>query len=178
VIRRLENTFGIWIEYRKTPQHYEWRDNHHTWSPGYAITMEHSIRLQLKNSHWKEVTSGIDPNDLFPASPVVTMPCPHVYNVATDTCKLCNKNWNEILWDSNGGSKPCCGGAGGQGPYYYTKGAWHQSDCLEVASQKGLPFSQADMEEDYRPVGSKKGLCTCGSAAVGSDRHSSWCDTK
>ena len=127
----------------------------------------------------KQLHAAVDPNDFQPAvtNTVPTNGCPHVYDIPTDTCKLCNKGWNEILWDT----KPCCGGVNTSGPHYYSKGAWHDSNCdtLKPPTQAQLSSPQNTQQpEDYRPQGSKKGLCTCGSAAVGSDRHSSWCDTK
>jgi len=119
---------------------------------------------QMMNDLYKSMYSGIDPNDLQGA-------CPHVWDSATDSCKLCKKHWDAILWDA----KPCCGGT----PATYTGGKWHDRDCdtLKPPNTAGsIPYPQTQI--DYRPAAPKKGLCTCGSAAVGSDRHSSWCDVK
>lgn len=75
---------------------------------------------------------------------------------------------DQALW-----GKPCCPGTNGNGPTFYKNGAWHQGDCTEMA-----PATTIDLQKDFRDGGSKKGICTCGSAAVGSDRHSHWCDVK
>lgn len=69
--------------------------------------------------------------------------------------------------------KPCCGGSTGQDAIY-ASGKWHSLDCDSLRPPANLPNHQ--QEPDYRPVAPNKGRCTCGSAAVGSDRHSFWCD--
>lgn len=166
-IRRFE--WGLdWCETRKTDTHYEYRDNHNRlWSRGTFGDMEAGIKHILSYG-FKEVTMAIDPNDLQST-------CAHqAWDRATDSCAICGKDWNTISWQPSG-NKPCCGGSSGTGPHYYTKGAWHQSDCLEVA---GAKQSVNPAKIDFRPEGSKRGLCTCGSSAVGSDRHSDYCDSK
>ena len=167
---------------------YKWC-SYDIWTEGNEITF--SVYLsKILALGWKEVnlTSGpavqilnaaVDPNDIQPKY----LNCPHVYDITTDTRKLCNKGWSEILWDTNGagGSKPCCGGGlNNNMPAMYKGGRWHDADCdtLKPPAQAQMPQFQGPMESDYRSAGSKKGLCTCGSSAVGSDRHSSWCDVK
>lgn len=167
MIRRLEHKDGNWVEYRERLDVYEWRDNSTScWQLGYAKDMKTSISNQLQCNGWKEVAAGIDPNDLQPT-------CDHrKWDAATDSCAICGKDWNTILW----AGKPCCGGSSSTGPHFYNQGKWHASDC---DSLKPPSAATPTIEQlDYRPAGSKKGLCTCGSGAVGSDRHSDWCDVK
>lgn len=114
---------------------------------------------------WKEVTSGIDPNDLQAT-------CDHrKYDVSTDSCAICGKDWNQILWAPVGG-KPCCGGTG-NGPMQYSGGKWHDSDCDTLKPQTGPAGIEAP-QIDYRPRPSYR--CQCGAQATSNPNcHSTWC---
>lgn len=142
----------------------------------FKLIQEDFINEQIKSELSqlrKEISAhmaGIDPNDLQ----LPTGPCTHVWDRATDTCQLCHKSWNNILW---GDTKPCCSG-GGNGPMLYENGKWHSSDCDTLKPPANIPNYKQPAQIDYRPQGSKKGLCTCGSASVGSDKHSDYCDIK
>ncbi len=111
---------------------------------------------------WKEVTSGIDPNDLQAT-------CDHrKYDIATDSCQICGKDWNTILWMG----KPCCNG-GGNGPAQYVGGKWHSSDCDTLKPPLGLPEAPST-SIDYRPKPSYR--CQCGAQATSNPNcHSTWC---
>ncbi len=84
-------------------------------------------------------------------------------------CQSCN-----VLYDY-GTVSSCCGGKGTQ--VYTTKQGWHCTDC-------GTPSSKTPpaVGSIYTPANVfglddlKAKKCTCGSSAVGSDRHSDYCD--
>lgn len=92
-------------------------------------------------------------------------------------------DWKEILnstYDPNdlfpmSTAKPCCGGGIGNVPATYSQGRWHDTDCDTLKPPPTIQTQSPKVESlDYRVKGKK---CTCGSAACGSDRHSSWCDS-
>lgn len=116
---------------------------------------------------WKELASGIDPNDLQGN-------CDHrKWDAATDACALCGKAWNTILWDS--GSKPCCaGGLNSALPAQYSNGKWHSIDCDSLKPPLGLdPI--VPQQIDYRPKTSRN-RCECGGWATSNpNAHSFWC---
>lgn len=64
--------------------------------------------------------------------------------------------------------QPCCsGGFDVLTRPVYANGKWHDSECDKIDFALDQVFSTPERAP-------KK--CTCGSAACGSDRHSSWCD--
>jgi hypothetical protein len=66
-------------------------------------------------------------------------------------------------------SNGCCNGGIGLNPVY-SNGKWHDEECPEMKQQSFKLDKELDI---YSP---KKTGCTCGSTAVGSDRHSDYCD--
>lgn len=117
--------------------------------------------------HSNDCKSGIDPNDLQAT-------CDHrKFDPATDSCAICGKDWNTILWYGNG-SKPCCGGNNGPGPYFYSGGAWHATDCDSLKPPMAIPEHVGQSSVDYRPKPSYR--CQCGAQATSNPNcHSTWC---
>ncbi len=169
MIRRLEHVTGTWIEYKELLDNYMWRDqlSYPTWYPGARDTMNTSIIEQLLNPNWKEVTASIDPNDLQTT-------CDHrKWNAATDSCAICGKDWNTILWTPNG-NKPCCGGNSGAGPYFYSGGAWHAIDCDSLKPPQSQSYG-GQAQIDYRPK-SNGHRCECGGwATANPNAHAHYC---
>lgn len=93
-----------------------------------------------------------------------------------------SKSWQEVSYsgfDPNDlqGGKPCCGGGLGTGTTY-AFGKWHSNDCDSLKAPQ-LPAPPSGSPYAWVPSpSSKKEKCTCGSSAVGSNRHSDWCDVK
>lgn len=77
------------------------------------------------------------------------------------------------LW---GNSKPCC--SGGVGGGIYIQGKWHDSTCDAIKPPPSGLLPGYNTPIPAVPQPKNYGRCTCGSSAVGSDRHSSWCDIK
>ena len=126
-----------------------------TWYPGYETLTD--ILAEYKQCGYIEVDllgtpllqSGFDPNDI--------------------------QAQDAALW---GSGKPCCGGGIGNIAPTYGNGKWHDNNCDSLKAPYDPIAYTLPAEKDHRPEASKKGLCTCGSAAVGSDRHSYWCDVE
>lgn len=114
--------------------------------------------------HSKGCALYIDPND-FQGN------CDHrQYDIATDSCQICGKDWNTILWTG----KPCCGGNSGQGPYLYTGGSWHSSDCDTLKPPKMSEATQPP-QIDYRQK-SGRNHCECGGWATSNpNAHAHYC---
>ena len=76
--------------------------------------------------------------------------------------------------------KPCCGGVNDPMPIY-TNGKWHSPNCDTLKAPARIPNYgeqlEFDFDKTYAPENNGK-KCTCGSASLGSDRHSDWCDIK
>ena len=74
----------------------------------------------------------------------------------------------------------CCGkGYGGSGNPVFNGNAWHDSDCPEILKPSNQEYYGLDEKpEAISAVQATVKRCTCGSASLGSDRHSSWCDSK
>jgi hypothetical protein len=157
-----------WIELEDTPQGLRVATEYDKkgWITAVYKTAESWIIDYIKDG-WKEVTNTatIDPNDAQGF-------CDHrKWDAATDTCAICGKNWETIMWS---GSKPCCGGSSGNGPHYYTNGKWHQSDCDSLKPPTSLPVG-ASQEPDYRPK--PNGFrCECGAQATSNpNAHAFYC---
>ena len=74
----------------------------------------------------------------------------------------------------------CCGkGYGGPGTPQWNGNSWHDSDCPEILKPSNQEYYGLDEKpEAISAVQATVKRCTCGSASLGSDRHSSWCDSK
>jgi hypothetical protein len=160
-VRRFER-LPLWQELRFAPQWacgYEFKNScGGNWQEGGNSSIQDCIK-GLLSSGFKEVTlrpgstqivaSGYDPNDL--------------------------QTQDAALW---GNSKPCCGGGVGTSGFF-VNGKWHDSTCDAIKSptQNQLP-GYSIQQNDHKEAPRNLGRCTCGSSAVGSDRHSSWCDIK
>lgn len=147
----------------------------YTWSMGKNPTFEaiknetftEHLKWMLSNG-WKEVTSGIDPNDLQAS-------CDHrKYDVSTDSCAICGKDWNQILWTPPNPAKPCCGGGLAGMPSTYGGGKWHDADCDSLKAPITAAVSPSIEFIDYRPKPSYR--CQCGAQATSNPNcHSTWC---
>jgi len=136
---------GYWIELRPTSNHYEFRSK---MSPDWVDGGFSNINggiAECLKSGYKEVTMKIDPNDLVKAS----IP------------------------------GQCCGkGYGGSGSPIFTSSSWHDSDCPEVfkASNEEYELTTSDGAHiGSVPKTAVSKRCECGSATLGSDKHSPWC---
>lgn len=142
---------------------YTW-DMSNGWHDG-LVSFTEQLAWMLSQG-WKEVTSGIDPNDLQGN-------CTHpTYDITTDSCKVCGKDWTSILW----AGKPCCGGGVGK-TALYGNGKWHDSDCdsLKPPRQSTSDFFGPGKEPDYRAK-PYSGGCQCGAwATSNTNAHSYWC---
>jgi len=94
--------------------------------------------------------------------------------------------WTEVTstYDPND-LFPCCKGPQGIGPYFHVGGKLHEAACIEVSQQSFIPsVPPAGSIYTHLPlenlIEQPKNLarCTCGSTAVGSDKHSYYCDIK
>ena len=96
---------------------------------------------------------------------------------------IVSKSWSEVAYggfDPNDlqGNKPCCGGGVGVASTYRA-GKWHDQNCDSLKPPQ-LPTGATSPPSgsDYTWISTKQRKCTCGSSAVGSDRHSDYCDIK
>ena len=150
--RRFEGPNGRWIEFRVRNGILEHRDHVFTMWGNIGFVYNNDINVAAKNilltSTWKEVLSGFDPNDL--------------------------QGQDGALWGAN--SKPCCGGGTNGG--FFIQGKWHDINCdaTKPPPQELLPGYS--VQPSSLPQPKNLGRCTCGSSAVGSDRHSDYCDIK
>ena len=79
-----------------------------------------------------------------------------------------------MKFDPNDLQASCCPG---KSPFpVFNKGKWHDPDCAELKTN--MKQLELDIDQIFAPVPPKKNKCTCGSASLGSDRHSDWCDGK
>ena len=79
-----------WQEMRPLPgltEIYEFRNNRQAeWIKEPFLGLTETL-IKAKTLGWKEVASGIDPNDLQAT-------CDHrKYDIATDSCQICGKDW-------------------------------------------------------------------------------------
>lgn len=115
----------------------------------------------------------------------------HDWNTATTVCNRCGITLMQMLFTGGHSTctmktdpndvalfnKPCCGGVNSPLPIY-NNGKWHDPNCDTLKAPVNIPKygEQLEFDLEYKPQNNKK--CTCGSAALGSDRHSDWCDGK
>lgn len=162
-ITRLERG-NQWAELRPTDTHYEIRCNYNTdWNNGTADCLGNALNA-LISCGWTNVSnSAIDPNDLQSS-------CRHIYDLSTDSCKLCRADWDVLF------AKSCCAGGNG-GPFQpvYNLGKWHDSNCDSLKPPVGaqLPLTSTGAYQTAPKI--DKQTCVCGSAKLGSDRHSDYC---
>lgn len=165
-ITRLERG-NQWAELRPTATHYEIRSGYNTnWAAGVESSLGNALNVLISFGWINVSNSAVDPNDLQSS-------CRHIYDLSTNSCKLCRADW-DILF-----AKSCCAGGNG-GPFQpvYNLGKWHDSNCDSLKPPVGAQLPLTSTGAYHTTPKLDKGICTCGSAKLGSDRHSSWCDIK
>lgn len=128
--------------------------------------MNYIDQIFVSYEQWKILKAYYDLNDL-------QVDCDHrAWEAATDSCAICGKDWNTILWAPSGGSKPCCGGGIGKTAVYGT-GKWHDVDC-DTLKTPAITQSPKAEQIDYRPKPAYG--CQCGAGATSNPNcHSHWC---
>ena len=104
----------------------------------------------------------------------------HTWGILTLKCKECNVTMPMGFNTGCPGVFSCCGDKSGGAKWDTNQKRWICRDCgSPKADLPGLTSGNITIEGPFEYSPSPPGVqkkCTCGSAAVGSDRHSSWCD--